>query len=169
MKTSIINIRINSEIKNKLESIAILKEKALSEIVREALINFSESINNNKLNRNENLPYSIFQTLGFAEFIFWLYQKRIDQEKCESKILYLQFIDLIKEMRNNPYFYPEILEEIEKVYIELESTINNDDFFEYFEFPISSNKNSFDYEKLACFMYTIRYEDDEVTKNLFIK
>lgn len=168
MKTSIINIRVNSEIKNKLESIANLKEKALSEVVREALINYSEAENNDH-NYNENLPYSIFQTLGFAEFIFWLYQKRFDQEKCESKAMYQQFIELINEMRTNPYFYPEILDEIDKVYIELESTINNNEFFEYFEFPISSNKNSFDYEKLADFMYTIRYEDDAVTENLFIK
>lgn len=168
MKTSILNIRISIDIKVELEKIATTKNKAVSDIAREAINNYLKAEiepSNSTLSKN----LDILQSLTFSELIDWVYRKRIDPEVNEITIFIESMVDIIDEMENHPLFYPEILAEFKKISHEL-ITMGTDPNHngKYYNFPNTHN-GGFCYDKLADFMCCIRYADDAITKVLFIK
>tara|TARA_R110002073_G_scaffold57778_4_gene146616 strand:- start:6502 stop:7011 length:510 start_codon:yes stop_codon:yes gene_type:complete len=161
MKTSVINIRLNQDIKEELETLSKTEGKSISVIVREAINKFLKELISNK---NENLELNedeyLLQTLGFAELIFWIYDKRYNQELNEIDELYLEFIALIEAINKNPLFTEEIVFEFNKISNELKYYLNNKEHFKStYEFPVSE-KNLFDYDKFSHFMFSIRYDEN---------
>lgn len=171
MKTSILNIRINERIKEELELIGLTRNQSVSELVRESLNTFIENSNEcGKEHKYSNDQDSdILQSLGFAELIFFVCYKNFNPEICEIDELYIQFINLIKEMEGHPLFTPEIIKEFKKVSIELEMVLYHNKWKDgSFDFPFEG-ENAFNYEVLANFMHTVRYDEDNITKIIHIK
>lgn len=164
MKNTILNLRISEELKNELDDLSFAKNKSVSDIVRDSISNYTRTQNVIEHSEHPNL----MQTLGFAEFIFWIYDKRDNPEKSEVEDLYMKFIELINEMHSNELFNDDILIEMDKISKELKEYLNGTETDPDFIFS-TQHKNGFDYEKFSNFMYCIRYADDELEQILFIK
>ncbi|WP_028872329.1 hypothetical protein [Psychroserpens burtonensis] len=169
MKTSIINTRISSSLKEELEILSQFLSTPISNIVREAIENhLINSIDNHKndfivegLNSND---IQLLESLGFTELIFWLYDKKRDPQICEIAEFYEFLIKLIEEINQHPLFTDEILIELNKVLFELNHTLDEwSGLLSGFKFP-----ESFDYLKLSDFLHALRY-DDENNKVIHIK
>jgi predicted DNA-binding protein len=169
MKTSIINTRISSSLKEELEILSQFLSIPISNIVREALENhLTNSIDNHKndliIEGLNSADIELLQSLSFTELIFWLYDKKRDPAICEIIEFYEGFIKLIEEINQHPLFTDEILIEFNKVLFELNHVLNEwSGLLCGFKFP-----ESFDYLKLSNFIHAIRY-DDENNKVIHIK
>ena len=157
MKTSTINLRLSVNTKETLDKLAYLNEKNVSDIVREAI----ELYLKNDEEQKNNTQIDLVQTLSFTELIFWLYQKKEDPEITELSTFIEQITSTINEMNGHPLFDSEIMIEFNKVLLDI-NDISLDR--EHYSFPKTLN-----YDKLASFMYCIRYDVDNITKILFIK
>lgn len=162
MKTTTINIRVDQITKDQLEILSENKDVNISSIIRDALNQYLE----NEIYLDLEIAMTkagihLIKTLGFAEFIFWLYHKATDPEITEIEELYIQFIDLINECKNYPIFNSDLIFEFDKVSEELNRVLYDDSHTEmYFHFP-SSSENTFDYQVLANFMYNFRYDQED--------
>ncbi|WMI70256.1 ribbon-helix-helix domain-containing protein [Mangrovimonas sp. YM274] len=166
MKKESITIRVSEELNQDLEIYAMLHEKPKSEIIREGIenllgTNVTQELKNDTIVKIENRPnLNLVQSLSFTELIFWIYRKREDPEINEGTEFYIQHIKLLRKMNNHPLFTPEILIEFNKVLAELETYVWGEEWYDSdFSFP-KNNPGGFDYEKLAYFMHTIRYDED---------
>lgn len=170
MKTTVIHTRISDDLKVHLDNLSRANGKSVSKIIRNAIKKYIHDADNYIVSDLDKTfleeEYNLLQSLRFAEFIFWLYDKRDSPGIDEDDDFYEEFIELINEMRSHPSFNDDILYEFDKIRRELkeciaENTINDG----YFSFPEDGN---FDYEKLTWFMYCIRYDKDN-NKVLFIR
>lgn len=153
MNNSIINLRISESLKEDLQILAYTEDKSLSSIARESFNYYLD----NSINKDEHIE--LIQTLGFAELIFWLYDKRSNPHFYEIDELYIQFIELIDSMEQNPLFDNDIMTEFRKVRLELYNYLNGSEYMDTLEFPLN-NQDSFNYNKLAWFMYGLRYDEN---------
>lgn len=154
MKTYAINTRIDFKTLDKIQTLSDTLEVKKSDIVRDALNEYFNGEQNNK--QEINPKYVLLQSLGFTELIFWLYEKARNPEISEIDELYLEFIELINELDNQGLLKPDIQSELVKVSEELKQVIYNEEYYKsHFEFV-----NSFDYEILSDFMFTIRYDEN---------
>ncbi|WP_053977220.1 hypothetical protein [Mangrovimonas xylaniphaga] len=168
MKNNIINIRISDTLKQELEILSSIKEVSMSNLIREALLNFINTVDLDIEKAKSSRSCSLLQSLSFSEFIFWIYEKKRNPEIIEGGEYHIQQLELIKKMRKHPLFTQEILEEIDKIAVEIEKLLNGEIRGAMnFEFPVEGNSNSFNYELFSYFMYAIRY-DEENNKVLFI-
>lgn len=152
--TTKINIRIPQEIKNKIEELSIERGMTISEIARNIFDHYFCS-------DKKDPELDILQTLGFSELIFWLYNKREYPGINETDELYEQFIDLIYRMKFHELFNDEILLEFNKVSHELTRHLSNMLANNELDFAIEGSSNSFNYDLLAEFMYTLRYDEQD--------
>ncbi|WP_417371475.1 hypothetical protein [Gelidibacter japonicus] len=162
MKTTTINLRINQITKNQLEILSERKDENISSVIREAVNQFldNEIYLEPELAKTKN-GLHLIKTAGFTEFIFWLYQKTINPEVSEIREFYIQFIDLINECKKYPIFNSDLILEFDKVLSELNTIVYDEDNFKmYFQFA-NFGENSFDYQVLADFMYTFRYDQED--------
>lgn len=162
MKTTAITLRIDQITKDKLEILSESNDVNTSSIIREAVNQFLENENclEPELAKTKD-GLHLIKTAGFTEFIFWLYQKTIDSEVSEIHELYIQFIDLINECKKHPLFNPDLIFEFDKVLRELNTVVYDESNSEmYFQFP-DFEENSFDYQVLADFMYSFRYDRED--------
>tara|TARA_R110002072_G_scaffold7503_2_gene40613 strand:- start:368269 stop:368778 length:510 start_codon:yes stop_codon:yes gene_type:complete len=161
MKNTTINLRIDPFTKDQLEVLSEKKNVTVSSVIREAVNQFLDNeitLEPELVKTKEGLH--IVRSIGFSEFVFWLYHKAFDPFESEIKELYQQFIDLIDECKKYPIFNPELIVEFEKVSRELKKVLYDDSYNKaYFEFS-GRTENSFDYQVLANFMQTIRYDSD---------
>lgn len=158
MKTYSLNIRIDEETNEQLQIISDCLNISKSVLARSAINDYLHNQNSQKEDHQKwgNEANKLLQSLGFTELIFWLYEKARNPEVSEIDELYVNFIELISELIKQGFLKPEIQSELSKVSDELKQVLNNKGFSKsYFEFV-----DSFDYEVLADFMYTLRYDED---------
>ena len=161
MKNTTINLRVDKITKSQLEILSERKNVNISNIIRNAVSQLLE----NKIYFEPELARTkdglhIVKTIGFTEFVFWLYHKTIDPEISEINELYIQFIKIIKECKKYPIFNSELTTEFDKVSTELKKIVYDKTYNPiYFQFS-DLGANSFDYAVLADFMHTIRYDQD---------
>lgn len=152
MKTSILNLRLDTSIRAALDEIGVTKNKSASAITRDAIDFYLKQ-------NNPDLPdTSILQTFGFAELIYWIMDKHFDPEALECHTLYKKHVKLISEMENNPLFTEDLMIELRKVQKELIDHLNDQNEFAYFQFP---NDGGFDYSVLNGFMHIVRFDDND--------
>jgi len=162
MKNKRINLRIDKDIKMFLEVLSESKTRNISSIVREAIKQhlIKEFYPEYELDDTKNGLYLI-KSLVFTEFVFWLYRKAFDPKISETKKFYIQLIELITECKKHRIFNSELLIEFDKVSEELNRVLYDNSYSErYFQFT-SSDTNSFDYQVLADFMFTFRYDQED--------
>jgi len=161
MKTSMINFRVDKITRDRLELLGENNDINISSIIRDAVNQFLENeifLDLEKANKKEGLH--LVKTIGFSELIFWLYQKGIDSEITEIKEFYIQIIELINECKKYPIFNPKLIIELDKVSRELNSVVYDQNFHRnHFQFS-GSYENPFDYNVLADFMYSFRYDEE---------
>ena len=160
MKSTILNIRIDKATRIKLNALSEKTGLNVSESIRDILNKF---LNDQSLEEDEIPDYKegihLVRSVRFAEFIFWLYAKRYDPFDSELTEFYVQHIELIEECKLYPLFNSELLLEFEKVSLELKGLVYKDsNFGSTFQFA-SDGEKAFNYETLANFMYTIRYDE----------
>lgn len=163
MKTTVITLRVPEVLKTKLEVLVVDNDTSLSNLIKTVLEAYvspnDEDLKSNNI-ASEN-QIDLLQTLGFTELISWIYDKKTNPENCHDLSLYKQFVDLIKKLNDHPLFNDEILNEFNKVSIELNYCLKIGDYsLDFFEF--SQNEDGyqgFDYQLLADFMYGIRYDE----------
>ncbi|GAA4289524.1 hypothetical protein [Aestuariibaculum suncheonense] len=156
MRTAVVNTRINSSLKDELEILSHLNGKTVSENVRQAIEAYlSDEVSEyNTVDKKQNKYLDVLQSLSFTELIFWVYDKKRNPAIEEIDELYYAFLDLIREINENPLFTVEILAEFDKVSRELKKLLYEDGYFENFTFPLD-----FSYEKLSYFMHGLRYDE----------
>lgn len=153
MKTSILNLRLDTRIKVALDEIGIAQDKSASAITRDAIDLYLKE-------NNPDLPdISILQTFGFAELIFWIMNKKDDPFIGETDSLYEQHYNLLVELNNYSIFSKEILVELNKVRDELADLLNN--VHDHYEFKFSTLHGGFNYDELHGFMHTVRFDSDD--------
>lgn len=163
MKTNVVTVRISDDQKSQLEDLGFEQGSSTSEIIRNIIEEFFSSTQNLEDTQNyfreEYEDIDIVQTLGFAELIFWIYEKKINPEKNEIKEFYIQIIDLITQFKKHPLFNDQICREFNKISIEIKDYLfNTNRSSEDFKFPFEGNPLSFDYDLFADFIYNIRYD-----------
>ncbi len=154
MKTYTINTRIDFETLDKIQTLSETLDVKKSDIVRDALTEYFKG--GFDCEKDDNPKYKLLQSLGFTELIFWLYEKARNPEVSEIDELYIELIEMINELNEQGLLKPDIQSELAMVTEELNQILYNKDYRKgYFDFV-----NSFNYEVLADFMYTLRYDDD---------
>jgi hypothetical protein len=159
MKSTTINLRVDQITKDKLENLSESKNVNISGIIRDVLNEFLD----NEIYLDPKITEAkyglhLIKTVGFTEFIFWLYHKTMDSEITEIDELYIQFIKIISECKMYPIFNSELIVEFDKVSSELNRVLYDQNYNEAnFQFPYS-DENPFDYQVLADFMFTFRYD-----------
>ncbi|WP_458627992.1 ribbon-helix-helix protein, CopG family [Winogradskyella sp. PC D3.3] len=162
MKNIILNIRVSESTKDDLDLLSCTLDKSISSLIRNAINDFIDKTIEQYSNKESICTikdYELLQSLGFTEFIFWLYEKRRTPYFYEINELYSQFIELINNLETHPLFTSEIMDEFKKVKLELEAYLNTDKYITDLQFPLD-NENCFNYDKLAYFMYSIRYTEE---------
>jgi hypothetical protein len=166
MKSTTINLRVDQITKDKLENLSESKNVNISGIIRDVVNEFldNEICLDPKIT-DAKKGLHLIKTVGFTEFIFWLYHKTMDSEISEIDELYIQFIKIINECKMYPIFNSELIVEFDKVSSELNRVLYDQNYNEAnFQFPYS-HENPFDYQVLANFMFTLRYD---VNNNVII-
>lgn len=153
MKTSILNLRLNTNTREALDEVGIAQNKSASAVARDAIDSYLSLSH-----QNDFLDTAILQTFGFAELIFWIMDKRFDPDDSECPTLYEQHVKLITEMESHPIFPENLMVEFRKVQRELIRCINGENGNSYFEFP---NSGGFDYMQLHDFMHTVRFDEND--------
>lgn len=158
MKSSILNIRINPNVRQVLLEIAESESLSISDIVRDALESYVKNYSSfNDMSQYED-GWELIQTVSFSELIFWIMDKRFDAEINESESLYKQHHDLIVEMGKLKLFPDDLMFEFDKVRNELSEILFNEQH--YLDFKFSTESNGFDYDKLHSFMHIMRYDSN---------
>ena len=152
MKTSILNLRLDTNTRAALDQLCIEQEKSASAVARDAI-----DLYLTKSQVVDSPDTSILQTFGFAELIYWIMDKRIDHEALECLSFYQCHVDLISEMELNPLFPEDFMVEMRKVQLELIEHINEENSSYNFRFP---TQEGFDYSKLNEFIHIVRFDND---------
>lgn len=161
MKTTTITLRVDENTKAQLENLSKIKGVNISKIIRESLTpHLKTEYNLNPKVARTKAGLHLMKTLAFSELIFWLYQKVIDPAISEIREFYIQHIEFINECKLYPIFNEELITELEKVEVELNKVLYEIGYGEeYFKFS-GIDDNGFNYQVLADFMYTFRYDKD---------
>jgi hypothetical protein len=175
MQKEVINIRIDSDFKTELGLLCDLRGMSLSDFGRNALQQYFNSILDEACevgatqeNDCKNPDDDLLNSLAFSEFVFWIYHKKTKPFMDDPVYLYRRHLELINKMHHHPSFFKQILDEFEKIRIELEQRVNDQKSdFHQFQFVESNHSGSFNYGTFADFMYYVRAlnQDDEFCEN----
>ncbi|OUR93982.1 hypothetical protein A9Q87_04560 [Flavobacteriales bacterium 34_180_T64] len=160
MKSTIINTRVSENLKDDLNNYAFVNDISASNIVRDAISEFihKPKISNvDKLNvEMKNMNFSMSQMLDFTKLINWVQESRHVHMAGDQTEFYLQSIKLIKEIKNNPLFSPEIIIELNKVSTTFDKILTGqicDNPYKY----IKEHENGFDYDQIFNFLNRLMY------------
>ena len=160
MKTSIITLRVNNELREKLESISQETNISVSEIGRNAI----EDHLNSFITNDEGYESSAIRSLkkdailddfDLTQLLLWIYEIRRDPSLEFFDDKYYQFVKTIEKINNDPLFTEEIKLEFNKIHRELVLYLNeeldNKNFTFYRDLPESCN-----YLKISDFIFDLR-------------
>lgn len=169
MKSSIINIRISDNLKDKLELLSQNTELSVSKIARNAIEDYlNKKITNDGEHDSCDLDclkeVDILYNLEFTELILWIYEMERDPTLEFVDDRYYRFTKTIEKANDHPLFTDEILFEFNKIHKELTLYLNGELDPDCFEFHLDE-PDSLDYLKLSDFIfglsYNVAYKNDE--------
>lgn len=167
MKDSILTIRVSDEQKLKLEEYSYENDISISEIIRNMLDNeLSEPeviyLGDGRY-YDETIDRPLLESHNFTSLIFWLYDKSFNPYAHESNDFYKDLIDVINQISESRLFGIDLVNELEKVKIELQMHLKDDSFYK-FTFP--HREAGFDYQLLSQAFHVIKFNSDneEVVK-----
>lgn len=158
MKSEILNLRIPTTLKEKLENDANDNNSTLSELVREIISSYYED--NDEDETLFVLESKFYASNEFIYFITWIFEKRLNNYDSNNIQVFEDLKRIAMKAMNDSYFSSELKNEFEKVYVDLSRFIyeyempNN-----YFRFCIPNHAQSFNYYLLVNFIYTKAFEN----------
>jgi len=164
-----INLRISSELKNKLDESSEEKNMSISETTR--LILETYFTNEPNFEREEGITCTTFdikpplwQSLEFLQLMCWIFDQKSLPIQSYSYDQFEEFKHTIIEFRNNPNISNDLKMEFQKVLIDLIKTednflLNNDQM----NFAKKENKHRFNYKMLKQYLFDSDSGINEIT------
>lgn len=158
MKTENISIRVSTSLKQKLErkceetgltSSQIIRPLIEGTVIEPDIVSLGEGRFYDTVS-----DHRLINSLGFAELLFFLSDKRNDSIRNESDEFYSHLVNTIDKVLESKLITQKLSLELEKVQEELKLVIN--DFqIEQFSFP---DIDGFDYEELYVNIHMMRFD-----------
>lgn len=160
MKNNHITLRLDEDLRNKLEEYSYMNDKKVSQVIRELIAEKQTNVNHEYIAFNGNkVNFSdlyVFQNIIFAELISFIYQKRYSNHIDEIDFFLEDLIDFIEIIIKNPIPDEEFKHQMDIVRDDLISVLNQQNDSIKYKFP-----HLIDYEKVWEFMAVIRYDYDD--------
>ncbi|QSS97817.1 hypothetical protein [Psychroflexus sp. ALD_RP9] len=162
MKSTLLSVRISSDLRQKLEEQSDLENRSISKVARDILehefnttFQPEHSFDVEVIGEySDNSIEELLTSFRFAEFMFWLQQVRYSPDKNRHNQYYIQFSKTIDDICCTNLFPQTIVDDLHKVKKELIYCID----FKLYTFSFPKNYDGFDYNLLNDFMDNIRYD-----------
>ena len=158
MKSEILNLRIPTSLKEKLEIDSNDNNITLSDLARQIIFSYYE---NDEFDIPQyDLELDFYNSNEFLYLITWILEKRLNNYDSNNIKVFEGLKRIASKALNNKYFPIELKNEFEKVYVDLSRFIyeyempNN-----YFRFCIPNQPHSFNYYILVNFIYGKAFEN----------
>lgn len=151
MKTTVINIRVDEQTREFMETYAQEEQISLSEYIRNMLlehIDYREEDNTDE-NTNAVINFSVSNTRDtyrFTHLVTWLFAKYMFPLENNPKEYLCYLKSLLEDAMNDTTIYYELKLEFNKVLSEINTILVDPDYKERkLEFPVPHTPHSFDY------------------------
>lgn len=155
MKTTVLNVRLSNELRQKLEEKAIQCNISLSDMVRDVLhsnLEFEEIEHQNLIESFKKVRCDSFD---FIILTAWIFEKRVNYYDYNTNIFLENLKEIVlKILKDDDYPMP-LRNEFDKVYNDIfryRNEENNPN--RYFYFGVAENPNAFKYNVLFDFIYS---------------
>jgi hypothetical protein len=155
MKTTVLNVRLSNELRQKLEEKAIECNISLSDMVRDIMQSNFEFEEIEQQNLIESFKKVRYDSFDFIILTAWIFEKRYNYYDYNST----NFLENLKEivlkiLKDDDYPMP-LRNEFDKVYHDIFRYLNEEiNPNRYFYFGAAENPNAFKYNVLIDFIYS---------------
>ena len=155
MKTTVLNVRLSNDLRQKLEGKAIKYNISLSDMVRDMLDSNLKCEEIEHQNLIESFKKVRYDSFDFIILTAWIFEKRMNYYDCNTHNFLENLKEIVLKILKDDDDYPLLLRnEYEKVYYDIIRYLgeaNNPN--RYFYFGAAENPNAFKYNILFDFIY----------------